>query len=36
MRPSLLLVLAIAAVLSGAPSSASATDAGGIARQAPR
>jgi len=32
MRPSLLLVLAIAAVLSGAPSSASATDAGGIPR----
>lgn len=34
MRPTLLLVLAIVAVLSGAPSAASATDAGGIPRLA--
>ena len=34
MRPTLILVLAIAAVLSGAPSSASATDGGGISRLA--
>ena len=34
MRPAVLLVLAIVAVLSGAPSSASATDARGIPRLA--